>query len=319
MLQLSTIVDEDPFGKTKYSPISLMSSSMNNAHNSSLLANRNVDDKISLVSIIDDACCLVKVTKQVRVFPGKLTKVHLMCDESITKDLLLFNDKYRYNDMSFDNMLVTPEEGRFVVYVTSATDKVITLLPGGSFCSACVLENSTLSVNENVFTSLLGQASSKSLEDELSSLDFPENKTDLIRILNRNRNAVALTGESLGRTNVIEHRINLVDNSKPMFVLNFRLPISRRNIVESLIEDMKNQEVIKESLSPYNSPLLLVPKKDGTWRFVIDYRRLNKDTIPDRMPMPIFDEVLSHLNGAKNIFRFGSIVRLLSSPFIRGI
>ena len=40
-------------------------------------------------------------------------------------------------------------------------------------------------------------------------------------------------------------------------------------------------------------------KKDDTWRIVIDYRRLNKDTIPDRMPMPNFDEVLSQLNGAK--------------------
>ena len=97
MSQLSTIVDEDPFGITEYSPISLMSPSLNSAHDSCLLANRNVDDKISLVSINDDACCLVKVTKQVRVFPGKLTKVHLMCDESITKDLLLFNDKHRYN------------------------------------------------------------------------------------------------------------------------------------------------------------------------------------------------------------------------------
>ena len=299
MLQLSTIVDEDPFGKTEYSPISLMSSSLNNVHDSCLLANRNVDDKISLVSINDDACCLVKVAKEVRVFPGKLTKVHLMCDESITKDLLLFNDKHRCNDVNFDNTLVTPEEGRFVVYATSATDKAITLKAGESFCSACVLENSTLSVNENVFTSLLGQASSKSLEDELSSLDFPEHKIDLIRILNRNRNAVALTGESLGRTNVIEHRIELIDNSKPTYVPNFRLPISRRNIVESLIEDMKNQGVIKESLSPYNSPLLLVPKKDGTWRFVVDYRRLSKDTVPDRMPMPIFDEVLSRLIGAK--------------------
>ena len=118
-------------------------------------------------------------------------------------------------------------------------------------------------------------------------------------MLNKHRKAVALTGEKLGRTDVIEHRINLIDNSKPVFVPNFRLPVSRRNIVECLIKDMESQGIIKESLSPYSSPLLLVPKKDGTWRIVIDYRRLNKDTIPDRMPMPNFDEVLSQLNGAK--------------------
>ena len=103
----------------------------------------------------------------------------------------------------------------------------------------------------------------------------------------------------LERTNVIEHRINLIDNSKPAFVPNFRLPVSRRNIVESLTKSMENEGIIKKSLSPCNLPLLLVPKKDGTWRIVIDYRYLNKDTIPDRMPMPNFDEVLSQLNGAK--------------------
>ena len=163
----------------------------------------------------------------------------------------------------------------------------------------CILENSTLSVNESVFTSLSEQTSNNSLEKELGTVDFPENNHDLIRVLNKHRNAVALTGEKLERTDVIEHRINLIDNSKPAFVPNFRLPVSRRNIVESLIKDMQSQGTIKESLSPYNSPFLLVPKKDGTWRIVIDYRRLNKDTIPDRMPMPNFDEVLSQLNGAK--------------------
>ena len=56
-------------------------------------------------------------------------------------------------------MLVTPQESRFVVYATSATDKSIRLIPGESFCSACILENNTLSVTENVFTSLLEQTS----------------------------------------------------------------------------------------------------------------------------------------------------------------
>ena len=57
--------------------------------------------------------------------------------------------------------------------------------------------------------------------------------------------------------------------------------------------------MIKESLSPYNSPLLLVPKKDGSWRLVIDYRQLNKQTVPDRLPMPHFEEALTQLSGAK--------------------
>ena len=197
------------------------------------------------------------------------------------------NDKYRCTDVNFDNMLVKPQ-GHFFVYVTSATDKSVKLSPGESFCSECILENSTFSVNESVFMSLSEQTNNSSLKKELGTVDFPENNHDLIRVLNKHRKPVALTGEKLGRTDVIEHRINLIDNSKPAFVPNFRLPVSRRNIVESLIKDMESQGIIKESLSPYNSPLLLVPKKDGTWRIIIDYRRLNKGTIPDRMPMPNF-------------------------------
>ena len=62
---------------------------------------------------------------------------------------------------------------------------------------------------------------------------------------------------------------------------------------------MKKEGIVVPSKSPYNSPLLLVPKKDSSWRLVIDYRRLNSHTIPDRMPMPVISEVLTQLGGAK--------------------
>ena len=155
------------------------------------------------------------------------------------------------------------------MYVTSATDKSVRLSPGESFCSSPILENSTLSVNESVFTSLSEQTNNNSLEKELGTVDFPENNHDLITVLNKHRKAVALTGEKLGRTDVIEHRINLIDNSKPAFVPNFRLPVSRRNIVESLIKDMESQGIIKESLSPLQFTLIISAKE--RWHLVNSY------------------------------------------------
>ena len=49
----------------------------------------------------------------------------------------------------------------------------------------------------------------------------------------------------------------------------------------------------------YNSPLLLIPKKDGSWRLVIDYRHLNSRTVSNRLLMPVVNDVLAQLGGAQ--------------------
>lgn len=95
-----------------------------------------------------------------------------------------------------------------------------------------------------------------------------------------------------------DHTIPLLPGATPVSMRPYRLAPSLKTELERQIHDMLSSGVIRPSNSPFSSPLLMVKKKDDTWRPVIDYRHLNAMTQKGKFPIPVIDELLEELAGA---------------------
>lgn len=97
---------------------------------------------------------------------------------------------------------------------------------------------------------------------------------------------------------VYDHPISLLPDAVPVNSKPYRYSPDQKSEIEKQVADMLRTGIVIPSLSPFASPVLLVKKKDGIWRFCVDYRKLNSVTIKNKFPMPIIDEFLDEIAGA---------------------
>ena len=99
----------------------------------------------------------------------------------------------------------------------------------------------------------------------------------------------ASEGSPLGRTTVVKHSIKT--RGTPIREHLRRIPHSLQDTVSAEVKKMLKQGVIRKS-SIHSSPIVMVKKKDGSWRFCVDFRKLNEVAFKDAYPLPRIDETL---------------------------
>ena len=125
--------------------------------------------------------------------------------------------------------------------------------------------------------------------------EFESVKPQLMELLSEYRDVLSLSGEPPGRCKFCRHEI-ILDTDKPLYTPQYRVPHKFQDQLDKAIEEMLDQGVIRESKSPYNSPVLAIPKPNQEIRLCVDLRGVNKHVIPDRFPLPILGEVLQQLS-----------------------
>lgn len=220
----------------------------------------------------------------------------------------------------------TPMSKDIVLVEAPATHQ----LPSGVFVQASVL--TSVDINANNFTVLLlndsqkpasiqagtviaemhavdtvvqpqtANSSANTLDPELFDFgDSPvpeEWKKRLSQELAKRRDVFSLDEWDVGLAKGVEHQIRL-SNPTPFRERSRRLAPADIDDVRRHLQQLLAAGILKESRSPYASPIVVVRKKNGTIRICIDYRTLNSRTIPDQYTTPRIDDALDCLSGSK--------------------
>ena len=97
----------------------------------------------------------------------------------------------------------------------------------------------------------------------------------------------------------IEFLIELLPGTGPILKRPYRMPAKDLVEIKNQIKELLDKGYIRPSSSPWGSPVLLVEKKDGSLRMVVDYRGLNEVTIKNKCPLPMINDLFDRLQGAK--------------------
>ena len=124
----------------------------------------------------------------------------------------------------------------------------------------------------------------------------------------------------LRKCSIVEHRIDLLPDQRPFRRKPYKLPM-QQEIMDKIIQNLKEQDVVRESTSPFSNPAFLVLKKghkqgsldSSAYRLVIDYRGLNRICISDSYPVPSLQDATEFIGATR--FAYASSLDLSNSFF----
>jgi len=139
------------------------------------------------------------------------------------------------------------------------------------------------------------QGSIVKISNELSY----EQRLKATQLINKFKHLFTSDPLDIGCANVEPCEIKL-KSDKPIFQPPYRTPPKQREQLKKLINEMIEADIVEPSRSNYAAPVFLIPKKEkGEYRFLVDYRKLNNETINDKHPIPRSQDLFRSLEGAK--------------------
>jgi hypothetical protein len=133
----------------------------------------------------------------------------------------------------------------------------------------------------------------------IQATETPPVPQDLQALLSKHQTVFSTPQGLPPSRGVHDHSIPLVPGSLPPNIRPYRHPFAQNNEIEKMVQELLIVGIIRPSTSPYSSPVVMVLKKEGSWRMCPDFRALNKLTIKDKFSILVIDDLLDELSGAQ--------------------
>ena len=123
-------------------------------------------------------------------------------------------------------------------------------------------------------------------------------RIQLLKLLYKHRKVFSKDDTDIGTTTILKHRIT-PKSDKIVYRRQYKLSEEQQKQMDQEVDNLLKSGVIKESMSPFNNPVLMVPKKEpGKWRFCLDCRYINDLTEDQYFPIPRIDDAMDSLSGS---------------------
>ena len=247
-----------------------------------------------ITKAMQSSCCL-SMTKRVEIRPLQTHVEWMPVPEKFGESLLLQGELL--TDVKISNGLYNSEDGRIpVIFVNQRRYPVV--LEKGKFIGVVErVKVVNVVVNSHVEKKL--EEINIKLAKDMVEIDkkLPQHQlkkaqdliTEYDHLFSKDKN-------DLGFYDKAKFKIDTGDES-PIKSKAYRVPYAQQENIDNMVDEMLANKIITKTTSPWASPVVIVKKKDGTDRFCVDYRKLNKITIKDAYPVPLIGETLDALRG----------------------
>lgn len=233
--------------------------------------------------------------------PSNSLRAIPVASSSITNTRVYVNGSLRGSDGKEHYLLPGEYEikaGTSALLVYNATSTSI-IFEKGTLLTR-VHQNNTESAKYEVNSCNYTICETQSIDDGLNYSDklSDAERLKLRQLIERYGNCFSSGLNNLGFTDLTEMVIELEDN-EPVVYRPYRMSYADRALVRNMIQEMTEHGIVRESTSPYASPIVLVQKKTGEKRLCVDYRALNRKTKKEHYPLPRIEDQLDQLAGNK--------------------